>query len=190
MRTRAVLEYAAAGAATGALAGFLAAAALWAHGRSFWAGLACAALAGAVVAGAGALALMSRRAALRDTPVGVVLGGVIYALTAAILTRLEGPEELAAVGYVACALGFSYAVGLRHAESAGRPELRHVSGFFAAIAGLVALAVGIRLVWASPSSVSTLGATAAGAIYGAATWAGVAVARRVFSKSPEIFRVR
>ena len=189
MRTREIIVYAAAGAAMGALGGLLAAAALWAHGTSFWAGLACAGVGGAAAAGAGAIALLSKRAALRDVPVGLVLGGCIYALTAAILPNVEGSEGLAAVGYVICTAGFSYAVGVMHADSAGRPELKHVTGFFAAIAGLIALAIGIRLVWAPPAAISTVGSTLAGAVYGAATWGAIAAARRVFSKSAETFRV-
>ncbi len=100
-----------------------------------------------------------------------------------------GSANSAALAYVVFALFYSAAVGAAHATSLGRREFRLPAAFFGAIAGLVALAAGVRILW-TVRTISVAGAIAAGAIYGAFLWLAIGAARRAWSIDVERFRVK
>ncbi len=188
MKTRMLLLYVAWGAASGGLGGLAAALSAAAHARHFWGGFAAAALAGALVGAGGAAAALSRRA-LVDAGVAAAFGAAGYLLAAAIAARAGESENIPAFAVVAFALVFSYALGASHMTAVAARGGRMLAAFFAAIAGLVAVAAAVRFTAGSPETTSIAGAIFAGALFGAAVWGAIGFARRISTVDPDRFRV-
>jgi len=183
---KALLAYIIAGAALGAVAGPLAAAAMNLYAESRWWSVSLFALAGALAASAGAVANRSRRAALRDAAVGFILAGLAFYAMPAIQASAKSPETSTELGLVIFTVIFSAAVGASHALSLRETSAAIAAALFGGAAGLLALAVGIKFLSARDLVTSF---ASAGAIYGCMLWYAVGLARRFFSVDVGQFRV-
>lgn len=186
MQARRVVFYTLAGALAGCLAGLLAAAALGRFGEAGPAGLLLAACSGLVVSAGGGAAMRSRRAFLSEIPAGTALAVGLFALGRAFPSLVASSGNTPALAAVASVIVFSAAVAALHTWHVAGSRVAFVSAIFASIGGLAALAASASLVNATHPYLTL---AAAGGIYGAAVWAAVGVARRLFGVDVEEFRV-
>lgn len=188
MRTRGVVLYAAVGCVLGGLAGVAAAGALCVFPTSRDRALFLAALAGGLVALAGAISTRSQRAALYECAAGVLMGVAALGIALNFLEsagKAALPAGLPAVVSVLYTLGFSAVLGVLHTWRYGK-AVAAPAALFAGIGGLTALFLATTIV-SVESAYATAGAS--GAIFGALVWAGVGLARRLFGVDVEVFRV-
>jgi len=188
METRTALIYVAAGAAFGALAGLAVVTGISLHTHHMWLSFLLAGAAGAAVAGAGIVAVPTRKVAFRDTLAGLALAWGGFCLALLVRARFNHHANVEAFSYVFFTLAYSSTVATSHATAIGQRDFRFAAAFFASIGGLIALAAGVRILWL-PVRVPTMRAVIAGALYGAFLWGSIAAARKIFSVDMERFRV-
>jgi hypothetical protein len=180
------LAYIVAGAVLGAVAGAIAAAAVNRYLESRWWAIGLFALAGALAASAGAVASRSRRAALRDGALGFILAGLAFYTIPAVQESAKSPGTSMALGLVIFTVLFSAAVGASHALSLREISAVIAAALFGGTAGLLALAIGMKVLSAQTLVMSF---ASAGAMYGGMLWYAIGLARRFFSVDVGQFRV-
>jgi hypothetical protein len=174
------------GCVSGVLAGLAAAGAYRAAGGA--GGFVLAALSGALAAAPGAVMASRKKAIPFECAVGVVMGAGGFVAALAVWSGRDnltaGTIALAAVLFV---LAFSAAVAAVHAYRVSGPRLALPAVVFAGMAGLIALAVGVR--FGEPESPYAAGALV-GALYGALLWGSMGLVRRLFGADVGAFRVQ